>query len=949
MNRIIYLFLTACVTFVFSTSLHAQYTWEHFGPEGYGSKTRSIIFDADGNLLAGSSGGGLWKSVNEGLSWFKVESYTGNPNITSMVRDGSTIYISTGETAFEPYILVDQNPRTYNPASPSGAFGAMGLPGGGIYVSTNNGDDWSNDNASTKDYPTLNYDGPMLSIQKIVLSDNGRLFIAAREGLFYSDDKLSTVQLVNGPDYLQSATIFDIEVAGDRVFAGTKDSLYVSNNGGDSFSSVVNENLFSNGTLSFIRIEIEIADVNPDVVYVAGSSNKLEGIWKSEDGGATWRRFAPKGSPGFAPLGTNSLDAFVLQVKPGTEEGLIVSGQNWFTLTEEDGWVQTAQHTNPNALARNYVPSPIYSITFDPDNPKTLYIGTGTRIFRSDDLGQTFYQRTKGYGSTNTFSVTSVGLEGRESIIAGTADDGFIMNNNWWKDPYDASTNPSGPPSVKGFGGISNSNLGTAQASYLYPGSMIIQGSDWGVLRSDGSFGGTFERFYGVPLNTDDFGRVFPLTGVDSTQGPWFVDRTGRGQEPGGLVDNLRFPRGGFSFHTPFVLDEYIPDSMITQPGDDINAAVGRDELQTLPHYVFMAASDHIWLCHFALGDTSGLLPRWDRISNDVLDNDEYYTAIEVSGDENHTIYAGTSKGRLVRVSGSTDFETFDASRTEFVVDLTGITPSPVINNMAGRWITDIAADPTNPDRLAITFGGYGGTPLPNNPPASYVWLVENASTAPSYFLYRTAPREPAYSCEFVEEEDGKVKLLIGMETGVYSTDGFNTPMPPNPIVPGVFTRETPAAFGNQPVYDIFVRRYRSVVRDEETSDFVLYNDNTIFFASRGHGIWATYDARFAQRDGDNTETSIEISALDAVFYPNPTSDMGSLRIDLIESASVSAQLFAVDGRRVQTFVKENLDAGRHTFSIETSNLNPGVYFMEVMAKGATKEIHETIKVVISQ
>lgn len=952
MKRIIY-FLIACVTFVFSTELHAQYNWEHFGPEGFGSKTRTILFDAEGNLLAGSSGGGLWKSVNEGLSWFKVESYTGNPNITSMVRDGNTIYIATGETVFKPYILVDQNPQRYNPAGPSGAHGYMGLPGGGIYVSNNNGQDWSNDNATTKDYPTLNYDGPLLAIQKLALGENGRLFIAAREGIFYSDDKLTSLKKTGGSSTFQSAASFDIEVSGDRVFAGTKDSLYISRDKGLTFEAAKDPNLFVNGRLSFIRMNIEVAEINPNVVYVAGtrnsSNNQLGGIWKSEDRGDTWRLFAPRGGPGFSPLGNSARDAFVFKVKPGTEEGLIIAGQNWYTLTESDGWVQTAQHTNPNALAKNYIPSPVYSLIFDPNNPKTLYIGSGTKIYRSDDQGTTFYQRTKGYGSTTTFSVTSVGMEGKESIIAGTANNGVILNNNWWKDLYDPNTNPSGPPSLKGFGIIGASDLGSVAASYLYPGSMIIQGTDWGVLRSDGSFGGTFERFYGVPLKTDSFGRILPLTGIDSVQGTWIVDRASRTATPGGLVDNLKFPRGGVSFHTPFVLDEYIPDSLITQPGDDINAAVGRDKLQTLPHYLFLAASDYIWICNYALGDTSGLLPRWDRITNSILAGDEYFTAIEVSGDAKHTVYAGTSKGRLIRISGATNFETFDASRTEYVVDLTGITPSPVINNMKGRWITDIAADPTNPDRLAITFGGYGGTPLPNNPPGSYVWLVTNASTAPSYFLYRTAPKEPAYSCEFVEEEDGKVKLLIGTESGLFSTDGFNTPMPPNPIVPGVFTRETPPEYGNQPVYDIFVRRYRQVVRDEETSEFVLYHDNTIFFASHGYGIWATKDAKFSQRGGEVTENPLVIDALHAVFYPNPTSDIGNLRVDLVEPATVSAKLFAVDGRRVQTYVKENLDAGRHTFQIEISGLNPGVYFMEIKADGSTEKIHKTIKVVISQ
>ncbi len=952
MKRIIYFFLTACISFVFSTELHAQYTWEHFGPEGLGSKTRSIIFDADGNLLAGSSGGGLWKSENEGLSWFKVESYTGNPNITSMVREGNTIYISTGETAFQPYTLVDQNPRTYNPASPSGAFGHMGLPGGGIYVSKNNGQDWSNDNASTKDFPTLNYDGPLLAIQKLLLGKNGRLFIAAREGIYYSDDGLGSLKQANGSAKFKSSPAFDIEVSGDRVFVGTADSLYMSTNAGETFKAVGDKNLFINGRLSFIRMEIEVASANPDIIYVAGtrnsSNNQLGGVWKSEDRGDTWRLFAPRGGPGFSPLGSNSLDAFVLRVKPGTEEGLILAGQSWYTLTEANGWVQTAQHNNPNALARNYIPSPVYTITFDPNNPKTLYIGTGTRIFRSDDLGTTFYQRTKGYGGTNAFSVTSVGMEGKESIIAGTANNGMILNNNWWKELYDRENNPGGPPSLKGFGTIGTSNLGSVAASYLYPGSVIMQGTDWGVVRSDGSFGGTFERFYGAPLNADQFGRLFPLKGVDSTQGSWFVDRTGRTQPPGGLVDNARFPRGGESFHTPFVLDEFIPDSLITKKGDNINTAVGRDRLQTVPHYLYLAASDYIWICRFALGDTSGLLPRWDRLTNNILDADEYYTAIEVSDNANHIVYAGTSKGRIIRITGSTDLKTFDASRTEFVVDLTAISPPPIINNMKGRWITDIAADPSTPGRLAITFGGYGGTPLPTAPPSSYVWLVENAAVAPSYYLYRLAPSVPTYTCEFLQEEGGKKRLLIGNENGLYSTDNFNV-NPPSPIIAAQFTKETSDAYGNHPVYDIFVRRYRAVVRDEETSDFVLYKDNTIFFASRGHGIWATKDARFSRRDGENEENPLEITQLDAIFYPNPASGTGNLRIDLLESAMVSARLFAVDGRRVGNLVNETLSAGRHAFQMETSQLNPGVYFMEISAQGEKETFHQTLKVVISQ
>jgi hypothetical protein len=940
MKRIIYPFFAALFVLAFSAEVTAQLNWQHFGPDGIGSKTRSIIFDADGNLLAGSSGGGVWKSVNEGLSWSKLQSYQGNPTVTGMIRNGNTIYVATGETSFLPYELVDQPSLSYNPQSATGAFGYMGLPGSGIYVSTNNGQDWSNDNATTRDFPTLQFDGPFVSVQKLALGEGGRLFVATRQGLFYSDDQLSSITQAEGSETFKEETVYDVEVSGNVVLAGTQDSLYISKDGGANFTAVLDDDLFINGRLSFIRMNIEVASANPDIIYVAGtrnsSNNQLGGIWVSKDRGDSWEPFAPRGGPGFSPLGnTVTGRLYLCKVKPGTTEGLIIAGQNWYTYTNEDGWQQTAQHSNPNVLAKNYLPNPIYTITFNPDDPNSLYIGTGSRIYRSDDLGKSFYQRTKGFGSAVTYSVTSVGLEGSESIISGTPDNGTILNNTWWREPYDQADNPSGPPTLKGFGTINSATNGQVKASYTYPGSIIIQGSDGGVLRSDGSFGATFERFYGAPLNADEFGRLMPLNGIDTSL-TWFVDRSGRTSEPGGLVDN-----GKLAPQTPFVLDEVVPERMVGNPGDDINALPGRDSLQALRHYVFLAASRFVYVCHFALGDTSGLLPRWDRITNNLLRPDEYYTAIAVSGDDNHTVYVGSSQGRLFRIKGSTDFETFDASRTEFVAELTA-NVQPPFSIMQGRWISSIAVDPANPDRLALTYAGYGGAA-----PVSYVWLVSSASTTPTYAYFTQAPREPMYSATFVEKPDGSgVTLFVGSESGLYSIDN-PTANPPAPVVAGAWTAQLPADFGNVPVYDIEVRRYRSVLRDEDTQDFVLYRDNTLFIASHGYGIWATRDLRFS-REGEETEAPIQVAGPNAYFYPNPASSQAKLSVEMPEAARVEARLFTLDGRLVNVYANQQLEAGRSTFDISTARLNPGVYLMKVKASGETETLDKTIKVVIS-
>ncbi len=951
MKRFVYPFIAIIICLFCSAQVLAQYNWQHFGPEGLGEKTRTILFDANGDLLAGSSGGGLWKSVNEGLSWFKVQSYTGNPTITYMVRSGSTIYVATGETSFIPYALLGRS--DFDPSSPDGAIGYMGLPGSGIYVSTDNGSTWSNDNALTDpaNFPTLDNDGPFLGIQKLEIADNGRLLIGSREGIYYSGNSLNTVEKSTGPASFESSIIYDIETSGNTVLAATKDSLYISQDNGASFVTVMDPNLFVRNAFSDGRVQIEVAPSNPDVIYVASSrrssGTQLNGVWRSADRGQTWEVFAPRGGPGFSPLGSSSLDAFVLKVFPEDEDGVVIAGQNWFVYDKTKGWDQSAQSFNPNSLARNYLPSPIYTVAFHPENPKILYVGTGGKIFRSDDRGETFYQRTKGYGATLTYSVGSIGLQGQESIIAGTRSHGSILNNNFWKQPYDATTNPTGPPSLKGFGTVNRANNGQVAASYLFQGSVIVEGTDNGVTRSDGSFASTFERFYGLPLNADTSG-VRPLMGIE-TNLSWIVDRSSVDNEGGGMNDN-----GKLSPQTQFVLDEYIPDGVVAPPSvtnpADLRQYPGKDSLQNIPHYLFLASSEFIWIGNYALGQKDGLLPRWDRLTNKILGNagDEYFTALTVSGDENHIIYVGTSKGRLFRIQGATDFSTFDASLTQNVAELTQ-NAMPPFAVMAGRWISDIDVNPKNPDQLAITFAGYGGvTPL------SYTWVVDNATTSPQFFYMSNAPKEPTYTCSWVEYQkspnssETDVALFIGTETSLFSTRDVN-PATPNPILSNMFTDELPATYGNIPVYDIFVRKYEGVITDEETGDYVLRNDNTLFIATHGYGIWSTKDAKFTFRQGDETPTGPSFSDVNAVVFPNPTNGSATLRMELPYDAQVQATAFTLTGQRIGTLVQAQGQAGLQKFDFETESLNPGVYLLKVEYTSEDKPESQTIKLVVTK
>jgi hypothetical protein len=77
---------------------------------------------------------------------------------------------------------------------------------------------------------------------------------------------------------------------------------------------------------------------------------------------------------------------------------------------------------------------------------------------------------------------------------------------------------------------------------------------------------------------------------------------------------------------------------------------------------------------------------------------------------------------------------------------------------------------------------------------------------------------------------------------------------------------------------------------------------------------------------------------------PNPAKDNTSINLSLTASGHVSMVIYDVLGKAVSTPVNGDLDAGTHTFSIETDNMPNGIYFYTVK-KGA---VIETRKMVVA-
>lgn len=969
MKRNVYIILSIALLLGAASDSFAQLTWSHHGPEALGNRTRAIVFGENETIYAASSGGGVYQSTNKGQSWSKVLGYTGNPTVTALAGNGSKLYAGTGEIEFLEY--VGEADTRWKPTFAGGTPGFIGLPGSGVYVSTDNGQTWSNDNATTRDFQTLSYEGPFLGVQKITVGEGGRVFVATSEGAFYSDDDFQSMTQCEGPDDFKNEAVYDIEVSGSTVFAGSGTELYISSDNGATFTKGVVEP----GSQSFaqIRVEIAISPDNPDIVYVAKSNSgdavQFRGVFRSDDRGQTWRSYSPSGSTGFNPLGPNSRDAFTMAVKPGDPDALIVTGNNWFTYTDALGWNKDdVQHFDPNDFFNpgKYLPRPIYTVAFNPNNPDEAFIGTGSTIMRSEDKVRTFQPTTAGYGSSNLVRVAAWGVEGEggeRAVVASSDRHGVIHNQNYWKSQITPDTNPDDIDStwspatnrfgtLSGPGGLGNTeNYSQLGLSYLYPGSMVVEGSDQGLVKSDGTYGRTFSQFYGLPFNTELVER--PSSGlIDSLtykkflgiQGDdIFINRTNPTAEPANLIDS----EPQYPMHA-FALDEYIPDNYIAPANatdSELLAYPDRDSIQKLPHYLYYTSKKYVWLVNFAFGSNEGLNPRWDRISNNMLSRaiPEYYTCITPASDGSNSIYIGTSAGKIFRIDNAPEFEFYNAEvNLQNVVEVSAGAPAIYQQFMDGRWITDIAINPDVEGQIIVSFAGYGG-----EDPIAYTWFIDQANTfTPTFNTIDAGPGgyEQVYSVEFVKDPaTDETVILAGTESGLYSTrelSAFPT-----------WTSELPSSYGKQPVYDIFVRKYKTIIVDDRTGDFRLKRDNTVFIASHGNGVWSTNELRYNDGRTGNESGEEPLTITDPVvsIFPNP-SEKGTaaqIGITLPANAQVQATVYTLDGRQVNQVARTAFEAGSHRMDLPSEDLQTGMYLVEVRITDGTQTVNHTLKWVV--
>jgi len=193
-------------------------------------------------------------------------------------------------------------------------------------------------------------------------------------------------------DAADPATIF---VAGWRDEGG---GLWVSHDQGKSWSEV--ESLKGQSIRSFMQAPSDAK------VLLAGT---LEGVYRSDDSGATWNEISPPGSREIHEVES-------LAVDPG-DVNVIYAGTWHLPWKTDDGgksWNNIKQGIIDD--------SDVFSIILDPVKPKTVFLSACSGIYKSESAGARF-RKIEGIPSTaRRTRVLKQDPANREIVYAGTTE-----------------------------------------------------------------------------------------------------------------------------------------------------------------------------------------------------------------------------------------------------------------------------------------------------------------------------------------------------------------------------------------------------------------------------------------------------------------------------------------------------------------------------------------------
>ncbi len=838
------------------TAARTEATWTAAGPVNVGGRSRALVIDAtdENTLIAGGVSGGVWKSTDNGQSWERKSDPQFLNSVTAMTQDirpgnENVWYYGTGE-------LRGNSAR--GPGAP--------YRGDGIFKSVDNGESWT-------------------QLESTAIGTNS-LFNSQFQYVW----RIITNHTVDSRD---------------EVFAACYGGILRSSNGGETWWTVLGENLQAstidlNESVSPFYTEIGISSTG--IMFAAMSSfssadvYQEAGLYASIDG-FNWENITPLNFP-------DEHNRTVMAVKGG-DDGTVFfltdvnNDTRLFKLEYElQGNNLTTTWENRSANIPEFEEDLgefdtqggyNMAVAIHPDNDNIVYLGA-TNIYRSTSGfasdGQTDW--IGGYdrnGSGRSYpdhhpdvhQITFIPSDADKML---TLSDGGVhlttnnqadsvfwisLNNNFVTTQYYTINIQQDVTDNIVLGGLQDNG------SYLLGGNS--SGIWTSVLGGDGGY--TYitrdQQYWYVSFQQSQVYRITLDKDFNRTSFAR-VDPDGGGENP-----------VGYLFINPYIIDPEFQNVMYLNGGDIIWR---NDNLAQVPSGSTRPTAVN-WV---DLRDTRTATYR----GGEIVTFQGQISSMELVKGEPDTLFYGTSIGKLYAVINPTldDPEVVDLTSSNFPEE---------------GYIVNISANPFNSREMLAIFSNYEVQSVFRSIDGGVTFesisgnLEENPDGSGNGASVRWS--------EIVPLTTGENIYFVGTSTGLFSTtnlDGDNT----------VWVKEASDQIGSSV---ITMMDYRKL-------------DGTLVVATHGNGVF------LSEIEDAITESIVDQGSEFMItnVYPNPLDDQSRILFSIPESGRVTADIYDGTGQWVKNILSGDQFAGANQIIWNGTNqigqpVDNGIYYYRLI------------------
>ena len=380
-----------------SPDLTAALQWRSIGPTRAGRARALAGVPSQPNVFyAGFDNGGLWRSTDYGSNWeplFDRESTGSIGAIAVAPSDPRLIYVGTGAGIIRPDLAT----------------------GDGMYKSTDAGKTWTHLGLR---------ETQMIAMVDVDPTNPDRLFVAA---------------------------------LGHPYGPNAERGIYRSLDGGRTFERVLYKDEYTSGN------DVRISPADPNTVYATlwqqqeafweggGFGGGGNGIFKSTDGGTTWRQLTAglpsvlQANIAVAPSDGRILYAMVASAGENGRSGPVEfykstdAGEHWFVAVRGPAGGADAPVVADQRPLRRIGGGDLPTIAVDPRNPDVVY-SASVVMWRTEDGGHT-WSAVRGSPGGDDYQKIWINPE-RPDIVFAVSDQGAVISanrgaswSNWYTQP----------------------------------------------------------------------------------------------------------------------------------------------------------------------------------------------------------------------------------------------------------------------------------------------------------------------------------------------------------------------------------------------------------------------------------------------------------------------------------------------------------------------------------